>query len=481
MGSLGRRDDALERLRRDDFDLLVVGGGIVGAGVALEASLHGLRCALVEGADFASGASSRSSKLVHGGFRYLATGDVDVVRESLAERAFLVRNAPTLVRPLAQRIPIEPIADIADGFAHLLETYTQLAGERTSLPPHRRRRDAFEYYEAVTEDFRLTLAVLRAAAARGATVVNHVRLVGLESGSDAVRAELRDELARERFTATARGVVLAVGARIGELARKLGRADDAPVRPSRGTHVVLRLDGRRLPTAIATRHPDDGRPIFVLPWKGHVLLGTTDTPCGREGPAEAPATRQDVAYLLDGIRPVLPDGCEPAAAWTGVRCLYADRDGGSTVDLSRGDRLLELAPRVVAVTGGKLTTFRPVARRALRLAVASCGLEAAPRPARFPQLRETLPAAGRGDDELLPGLELGRAALRAAARDELAATLDDVLTQRLGISLVAPADAAARAPAWADEVGDVLGWSAAKRERQVSDYVRGLDRFRLPA
>jgi glycerol-3-phosphate dehydrogenase len=444
---LGRRDDALERIADAEVDVLVAGGGITGAGVALEAALRGLRCVLVERADFASGASRRSSKLVHGGLRYLIANDVEVVREALAERAFLVRNAPGLVEPLPHFLPLDGRTGDADGIGRLLAAYDALAGPDAGVPLHRRVDGGFEYHEAVTDDARLTLAVLSAAVARGAVVANHLGVSGWEHGAGGLDVELGGGVLRLR----ARALVLAVGACLGE------HETDLPLRPSRGTHVVL--DGTA-PRATVTRHPADGRPISVVPWKGRLLVGTTDTPC--DDAADVPASAEDVAYLLEGARALLGDPGPPVAAWTGVRPLAGD-DDTRTADLSRGDRIVELGPRVVCVTGGKLTTFRPVARRALERTGLAAGT-----PDAYPVLAAPLPAA----------LDT---ALHAAATDEMAVTLDDVLTQRLGVSLAAPDEADAHAEVWADAVGAALGWSAAECERQVADYRAGLDRFRVPA
>ncbi|MDP9379509.1 MAG: glycerol-3-phosphate dehydrogenase/oxidase [Chloroflexota bacterium] len=494
MGSpqtLGTRAHALHQLSSDPLDLLVVGGGIMGAGVLLEASLRGLSGALVEQSDFAGGASSRSTKLVHGGLRYLMQGRLDFVRESLEERAFLLANAPGLVAPLSYVAPLRAVLEPASMVGQLLSAYDDLSPDPPGLPHHRRlteeevlallpfMRDApgggFEYHEGVTDDARLTIAVLKAAVAAGATPVNHVKLVGLRSSEGSVDVEVRDTIGGEIISLSPRAVVLAAGAWLGQLGGS--GVPEAPIRPSKGTHVVLAQTSPPIRPAIVLSHPADARPLSVVPWKRHLLLGSTDTECQDADLGCPQPTGEEVTYLLDALRHALPEiQPEVTAAWAGVRPLV-EEEGAATAGVSREHRLVPVAPHVVAILGGKLTTFRRVAEDAVDDAF---GRHTRRHP--YPVLTDDLHASELPEqgEPLFPSLPYTRDHLRLVAETEMVASLDDALTQRLGISLVRPDEAGLRAEECAETVGDVLGWSSEERARQVAQFRAGLGRFRCP-
>ena len=332
---LGARGDALARLRAaGELDVLVVGGGATGAGIVLEATLRGYRCALVEGADFASGTSSRSTKQIHGGLRYLIRGDVGFVQESLRERAFLLTHSTKLLTPLRHIAPLELTGGLTETAA-LLAAYDRLA-EPSPLPASRALTRAevrealpwlsgneggFEYYEAAASDTRLTLAVLTAAAECGAIVVNHLRVTAVEPPA----AVAVDTLSRHSVTLRARHVVLAVGPWLQQFAHETG-LPEVPLLPARGTHLVLRQPEPPLEIAVVLHHPADRRPLVLAPWHGHLLLGTTDAACDSDTIERPLPTAADVAYLLEGLRVLAPDWpVTVTAAWAGVRPLLAAR------------------------------------------------------------------------------------------------------------------------------------------------------------
>lgn len=483
MTGLGPRDAALAALDDRSFDVLVVGGGITGAGIALELVARGRSCALVEARDFASGTSSRSSKLIHGGLRYLARGELGIVRESLHERRRLLTLAPDIVRPMPYLFPLGSLTEELRVRA-VVAMYERLAGD-DGLPAHRRvpprevarhfagygdraSRGAVLYYEAQADDFRLTLAVLRAAAERGAVVTNHVRCVSVDTGPGAT---LHDERSGRRLRVRARVVVAALGVWLGPAAAEWSWRS-AEMRPAKGIHLVLDPPPFDLHATVVAQHPDR-RYLSLMPWHGRVLAGTTDVLADDDQLARPVATEAEVAYVVDAIRASIPSWRPIVrAAWAGFRPLL----GGtrtSTVDLSREDRILEPAPGVIAVAGGKLTTYAAIARRVRALVDSHLGATVDPGDVR---LEEPL---GRGDGpRLVEGVPYTAADLRLAVTDEMATSLEDAASFRLGLPFVAPDTAAARADDWASEIAPLLGWDATRAAREAGAFRAGLVAYR---
>ncbi|MDR7481338.1 MAG: glycerol-3-phosphate dehydrogenase/oxidase [Armatimonadota bacterium] len=425
------RDDVF-RVLAGGVDLLVIGGGITGAGVALDAATRRYRVGLVERADFAAGTSSRSTRLVHGGIRYLPQGHLRLVRDALRERGRLLRLAPHLVHPLAFVVPLyagarrplgvrlpalaRPLAPLGvrvgltvyDLFARAPAfRHRRLSGDDLSrLAPDLRTaglRSALLYYDARTDDVRLTHAVLATARAHGATTVNYAEVTALLRQGAAVRgAAVLDRLTGRTIEVPARAVVNATGI----WAERVAALDGPPsfrIRHSKGVHLVLRPQAVAATAAIVIPETDDGRLAFLVPWGGRFVLGTTDEPY--DGDLEAPvATAADVAYLLDHanrylVRPLRP--VDITATYAGVRPLIATA-GGSTAALSR-DHLVVTSPGgLVTVTGGKLTTYRKMAEDTVNVVAAR---EGTARPCRT----AALPLAGAA------GLDNARAALEAVA------------------------------------------------------------------
>jgi glycerol-3-phosphate dehydrogenase len=393
------RGQALERLAGERFDLLVVGGGIVGAGIAALAAEHGLRVAVVERADFASGTSSASSKLIHGGLRYLRLGDFRLVWESLQEaRALAGTVAPHLIRPLRFLLPVYddgPYGRAAIRSA--LWIYRALAGqggemrivdaaEATSLVPSlrtQRLRGAGLYADAQTNDARLCLANLRAAAERGAAVLNHAELVSIErAGAGRYRSHVQDRAGGSSLSVSARCVVNATGPWVDEVRRLEDPHASRSVSLSKGCHVVLPLpDGW---SAALTVPVDHSRVSFALPWEGVLLLGTTDEPFDA-APDELAVTSEDEAQILrEAGTALVPDAISSEhvlARFAGLRVLpVAGRRTSSVrreVTVSRGSQ------GVVSVAGGKLTIYRRIAASVLDALRTELGLRrvrAAPTP-----------------------------------------------------------------------------------------------------
>ena len=395
------RADALKKLTSERYDVVVIGGGITGAGVAFDAATRGYSVALVERDDFSSGTSSRSSKMVHGGLRYLQNFDLGLVREALMERQLMVRLAPHLVKPLPFLVVGFDGArpDIRVGMA--LNMYNVLATRRRK---HRRRAEreaaeegaeywnpdrhrmvpaeevlelmpaletrnptsAYLFYDCQTDDSRLVLTILGEAERFGAVCLNGSPVVELiEEGGRAAGVVCQEEGSGERFAIAADNVVNATGVWADRIRpEELREEEDVPViRPSRGTHIVI--DRERLPLQAAAIVPaGSGRTIFALPWLGQTLIGTTDN--DYEGDLDHPQpSGEDVAYLLKAINRFFERDLgfdDVAGAYGGVRPLIATGDPKKSVDISRRAELYETSSGMITITGGKLTTWRRMAK-----------------------------------------------------------------------------------------------------------------------
>lgn len=525
---------ALDRLAGEQFDVLVVGGGITGAGVALDAASRGLRTALVERYDFASGTSSRSSKLVHGGLRYLSQGDYRLVAQALAERRRLMANAPHLVRPLPFLVPSYGggavlravgaalwVYDVAGGFRigrrHRRLSPADSLARAPSLRPDG-LAGAHLYLDAHTDDARLTLAVARTAVLdHGAVAVNHARVTRIEPGGARIEAD------GHTLDVDASIVVNAAGVWADEVAGAgPGPGPGRPsIRPAKGVHITLPAGSVRTDVALVLPVPGDGRSVFVVPWAGtgRVYVGTTDT--DYDGPLDKPTcTAADTAYLLDAVNAALSTDLSPGdvvGAWAGLRPLVADGGPGRrSTDLSRRHRVTRSPEGTVTIIGGKLTTYRAMAedtvdevqaalgRRRAGAGTATLALRGSSEPdpparplpglagpvarhlfARYGSEARVVAAMVAGDPGLGRPLVATLPYLRAeavyAARYEMARDLDDVLARRTRASILARDASAAAAPEVAGLLAAELGWSARETADQVQRYRAELDAERLAA
>ena len=537
------REDALSAFGSDRFDMVVIGGGITGAGVALDAASRGYSVALVESQDYAAGTSSRSSKLVHGGLRYLQNFDIGLVREALLERAIMVNLAPHLVHPLALLIPSfegkHPERTLGAG----LRAYDVMATDRIRLPSLRRRGEAppleewsperhrivdaeevarllpalaareptaaYLFYDCQTDDVRLVLTVLGEAERYGAVMANRcsvLELIEADGRADGVRC--RDELNGGEFEVRADNVINATGVWADTIRSEevLDAAEVPRIRPSRGTHVTLAHETLPIISGAIVPAPG-GRSIFALPWLGRTLIGTTDNDY-EGGLDHIPADDDDVDYLLRACNDFFGtslDHSHLTGAYAGVRPLISTGDSKKSVDISRRAELFETKSGLVTITGGKLTTWRRMAKLAVDRVVGREGREAPCRTHEIPLGEPVGELSGPDgvDDESLALLagrygyaahdvlalvagrpELGRRIVPDlpdllveapfAARNEQAATLADVLLRRtrLGIlaapELAVPGSAATRAVA--DALGAELGWDAARTEAELDAW-----------
>jgi len=398
------------------FDVLVIGGGITGAGIAREAALRGLSTALVEARDFGEGTSSRSSRLIHGGLRYLEQGRFHLVREALRERRILLRLAPHLVRPLPFILPVflgdrVPRWKISAGLAlyDILAAGGNVRRHRTlgkrdlllaePLLRERGLTGGAMYFDAQCDDARLVVATVRAAAGHGAKVANYMRVTGLIPTVAGIHgAYVRDELSGETGEVRARMVVNAAGP-WADAIRRLEDARAAPLlRPTKGVHVVVpraRMGNRN---AVIFTSPVDGRVMFVLPWGEWSYVGTTDTDFPL-GPDEVTVEPSDVVYLLRSANSLFPSArLEPSdviASWAGLRPLLAADPSAPASAISREHRVLRGPRGLYTIVGGKLTTWRSMAAELTDQLVKSLGRH-----------RHSAGRAG-SETEPLPGGETG--------------------------------------------------------------------------
>ncbi|HYF47233.1 MAG TPA: glycerol-3-phosphate dehydrogenase/oxidase [Acidimicrobiales bacterium] len=379
------RATALDRLASTTFDVLVVGGGITGVGVALDAASRGLRTALVERDDFAAGTSSKSSKLVHGGLRYLQQGEVRLVYQALRERQILRRTAPHLVHVLPFLIPIftkDGLLNrrLARALGSAMWMYDFTGGLRIGklhkrlttdeamahMPTLRRDRmaGAYLYYDAQTDDARLVLEVARTAALdHGATIANRARLTGIDKDDQGRVRGATVEADGRSIEVRARTLVNATGVWSDDIrALDEGTHPDS-IRPAKGVHITVPWDLVRNDIAAVIPVPKDKRSVFVVAWGGSTYIGTTDT--DYTGDVDEPmCTREDVEYLLRAINGAIEGTIEPSditGTWAGLRPLVKRAGSARTADLSRMHKVSTSGSGVVSINGGKLTTYREMA------------------------------------------------------------------------------------------------------------------------
>ena len=397
------RKGLLQRLKTDNFDLVIIGGGITGAAILRDATYRGLKAALVEMGDFASGTSSRSSKLIHGGLRYLKTLDLGLVFESVNERTRLLKLARHIVKPLSFVFPV--YKEDADGLCKLklgLWLYDMLCAFRNYKNHKGISADgvskwargirenglngAVQYYDAITDDARITLEVILDAYRHNGVPLNYVRAgkIRLDS-SKVVGLSVKDVLSGGEFEVKTRFVVVAAGPWTPKVMDSIGAmpslASRVRMRPTRGAHLVLSHDRLPLDNAVVMLHPDDQRVMFALPWHGRTVLGTTDTDY-KGDPVNAITTKEDVDYLLAVANHYFPDANlkygDVIANWTGLRPLVDQDDAEKESDVSREHTIVVDPTGIGAIAGGKLTTFRVMGKQMVDAIVPYIGKESVP-------------------------------------------------------------------------------------------------------
>jgi glycerol-3-phosphate dehydrogenase len=514
------RPGMLKRFREHTgaWDIIIIGGGATGVGVAVDAASRGYKTLLLEGSDFGKGTSSRSTKLVHGGVRYLEQGDIPLVMEALKERGLLRQNAPHLVTNLAFVVPSYEWWE-GPFYGVGLRLYNMLAGkygfgpsknlskeetlERLPTIEKAGLRGGVVYYDGQFDDSRLLLNLVQTAAEQGATLLNYAPVTGFVFGEDGLVDGVlaKDAETGATLRAEAKVVINATGA-FGDNVRKLAapKAQDM-IAPSQGIHVVL--DRSFLPgdTAIMVPHTSDGRVMFAIPWHGHTLVGTTDTPIA-EATLEPRALSQEIDFLLETTTLYLDRAVTRAdvlSVFSGIRPLVKSGGGGITAALSRSHTVHIDESGLLTITGGKWTTYRNMAEDCVNHATTLGKLEE--RPCITRQLKvhgydESASEHGHlrvyGSDaegvlelaaadptlaaQLHPDLPYTAAQVVFAARHEMARTVDDVLSRRLRATFLNARAAIAMAPRVAELLAKELGrddsWRA-EQERAFTALAEG--------
>ena len=527
------RSTSLQRLSSEEFDLVVVGGGITGAGVALDAASRGLSVALLERDDFASGTSSKSSKLIHGGLRYLQQGDVRLVYEALRERKRLRRNAPHLVHVLPFMIPIltkdgvvsKKIAralgsamwmyDLTGGW-RIGKLHRRLSAKKAfaHLPTMEQRKlaSAYLYYDAEADDARLCLTVLKTAADNGAAIANRCRVDSIQSSSrTSHEVSVTDTVAGTSFVVRAKCVVSAAGVWADDVRSLDENTHPDTIRPAKGVHLTVPWEKVRNDIAVVIPVPRDRRSLFVVPWISNgdgtykfTYIGTTDT--DYKGPVDDPqCTKDDIDYVLAALNASVTTHVtvdDVTAVWSGLRPLVKTDDSsakaGRTADLSRRHKVFTSENGVITVTGGKLTTYREMAEDAVDEACNILGRKASCKTKRLAlrgangkrnqstvldqhldgrfgsdasHLRQLMTENPSLAEELVPGLPYLKCEAVYAVTHEMATTLDDILTRRTRARLLDRRACKAVAPAVADLVAPYLKWDSATRDRNLAHFI----------
>jgi glycerol-3-phosphate dehydrogenase len=542
--SIRTRAANLERMGHHVFDIAVIGGGITGAGVALDAVSRGLSVALVEKRDFASGTSSRSSKLIHGGLRYLEQFHLGLVRESLHERAVLSRMAPHLSKPLKFLVPIyssierSPLGanrlklsiglwlyDLLAGSQNIARHRWLSPGEAVRLAPSLNLdglRGAFVYYDCLTDDARLVIEIIKAAAARGALIANYASVRGLEKNDGVSTILVEDELGGDSFDLRARVVVNATGVWSDQVSRLSDAGAPKKLRPSKGIHVVLPREKLDNQTAVLIPSLGESRFLFVIPWQGRILVGTTDT--DYQGNLDEPVAEPgEVIRVLESAARAFPaaklSSADVISTFAGLRPLISANEQ-STKELSRKEEIFEDAAGLITITGGKLTTWRRMAERVADLAVRRLeSIEGARRPQAHRGVTEAIPLAGGlpprtpGEEASLAATEFGvdistaehlidtyggnyrvvleltrepsdlksllidglphiEAEVIYSARYEMTATVEDFLSRRTRITLIACNHGRSSVNRVASLLAQELDWPEAEAQRAVDEFLR---------
>lgn len=507
------------------FDIIVVGGGVTGLGVAVDAATRGLSCLLVEKDDLGSGTSSKSSKLIHGGLRYLQQGEIGLVYEALHERQRLLRNAPHLVQILPFAIPIltrDGVVSrkVARALGSALWMYDLTGGWRVGklhrrlraeaahrhMPtmPRERLASAYLYYDAAADDSRLCVALARTAADHGAVIINHCAVREITHGADGrangIRATTSDGQSLE---ASASVVVNAAGVWADSVRQADEGVDPQSIRPAKGIHITIPWELVQNDIAFVIPVRRDKRSLFVVPWiereDGSYLytyVGTTDTDYAG-GVDESQCSDEDIDYVLEALNAAITTRVtreHVTGVWSGLRPLVRTEGSGKTKDLSRRHRVSKSSSGVISIIGGKLTTYRKMAEDTVDEAMKTLGrsarcktkrlrlrgaADASSAPTKHLRMRygSDWPEVQRIIDEnpsmsqpLVVGLPYLRAEAIHAVRHEYARTVDDVLSRRTRALLLDRRAALAAAPEVARLLAGELGWDDARFDLEVQHF-----------
>lgn len=443
------RDATLQHLKTEKiWDLLVIGGGATGLGIAVDAASRGFKTALIEQNDFAKGTSSRSTKLIHGGVRYLKQGNVGLVIEALKERGLLCQNAPHLVSHLPFLVPSyqwweSPFYGIG------LKVYDLLAGKLgIEKSKHLSREEVLQrlptieskdlrggtiYYDGQFDDARLAIALAQTAVDHGASVINYCSAVNfLKEGTLLKGVIARDEETKEEIEIRSHVVINATGV-FSDAIRKLdGQPGLNIIEPSQGVHLVLDRSFLNSDTAIMIPQTDDGRVLFFVPWQHHILVGTTDTPVEQVA-LEPKPMRQEIEFLLNHAKKYLTKHPEPKdvlSAFAGLRPLVRSNDESNTAALSREHVIFVSRSGLITIAGGKWTTYRKMAQDAVEQAILVGQLQNAPCKTETLRLHGFDEAPLLEEKSLHTRLAITTSSIVKGVKEEMARSLEDILARR---------------------------------------------------
>ncbi len=531
-----QRNEAVAQLKKDSFDILVIGGGITGVGAALDAASRGLKVALIEANDFASGTSSRSSKLIHGGLRYLEQYDFKLVREALHERELMVASlAPHLVKPVGFLFPLTEKFKERTYVGAGLALYDALRGFQRALPWHKHisqrkiveiapslRTDivtgAIKYFDAQVDDARHTMEIARTAARHGAIIATGIRAESLlRDGKRVVGVKVKDSVSNSSFEIKATATIMCAGIWSDELHEKFGIKPGYSVTMSKGVHIVLPRSAIQSEAGIILK--TQVSVLFLIPWGDKWIVGTTDTPYTGDR-SEPVATNEDVDYILNEANRVLKPKIKREdiiGVYAGLRPLVSNNKNSSTTKLSREHTVDRPVPGFISIAGGKYTTYRIMGKDAVDLAVNEL------RRITSDSVTDKLPAVGadgyhalvqqsaqiadlygvteecvihllnrygslisevleivkrdsKMSERIDSSLPYIKAEIEYAASHEGARSVDDVISRRTRIAFESRDHGRSIAPEVATIISSVLGWGLKERRASVSSYLALIDR-----
>lgn len=472
-----------------NFDIIIIGGGATGLGTALDAASRGLKTLLIEQADFAKGTSSRSTKLVHGGVRYLAQGDIALVRHALKERGLMQKNAAHLVHKEEFLIPCYDWFSVAK-YLIGLKMYDWLAGSYSfgaskffnkkqtidKMPGVKQEglKGSIRYYDGRFDDARLAINIAQTAKEKGATLVNYMKVTNLlKDGDTVIGVGTQDTITKETFQFFGKSIVNATGVFVDEILQMNKPEAKKTVRPSQGVHIVLKKEFLNSDSALMIPKTSDGRVLFAVQWHNHLLVGTTDTPLD-EHSLEPRALKEETNFILKNAAQYFetkPTEEDILSVFSGLRPLAAptDSNSNSTKEISRDHKLTVSAKGLITITGGKWTTYRRMAEETVNLVVKESGLNANTcqtehlaihgattlNDSNFLNVygtdRTAIEAMMANDatlaEKIHPDFPYTKAQIIWAVRNEMAETVEDILSRRLRVLIINAKAALEMAPA----------------------------------
>jgi len=502
-----------------NWDLIIIGGGATGLGTALDAASRGFKTLLVEQSDYAKGTSSRSTKLVHGGVRYLAQGDIGLVRHALRERGLLQQNASHLVNKEEFLIPCYNWFSIVK-YLTGLTLYDWLAGkysfgkskyfskkETLAMMPgikEKGLKGSIRYYDGKFDDARLAINIAQTAIEKGASLLNYTKVTGLlKSGETVTGIETEDVITGLTAKYTGKVIINATGVFVDDILQMNNPNSKKMVRPSQGVHVVLDKSFLNSESALMIPKTSDGRVLFAVPWHEHLLVGTTDTPLD-EHSLEPRALKEEVDFIMGTAASYFkrkPLEKDILSVFSGLRPLAAptNGDGNSTKEISRDHKLMVSAQGLITITGGKWTTYRRMAEETVNLAITHAGLEPKACVTQNLSIHGSLATGGEhhldiyGSDrskiealiaqdpglgqKLIPSFPYTEAEVLWSARNEMAETVEDILSRRLRILFIDAQAAKAMAPKVASLLAKELSADKNWESNQIETFNKLADGY----